>query len=179
MLLIYPRLLIFPLYLSHFLCSHLRLISIPSLSLPASLFFFFPTLHRCSLLKLLSSPRFLPLEFVSQGKILSVGLCLFFNRTLPLRSPLTLRTRLTRMLYSKHKSGSLTPLQPRQQYKLKIFLRKVDSSEVKEIPRFKVKNPKRVVFQSQSEFCKVSIKHFWYCCSWQAIFLTVLVGFED
>ncbi|CAL5444647.1 unnamed protein product [Camellia sinensis] len=30
-----------------------------------------------------------------------------------------------------------------------------------------------VVFQSQSEFCKVSIKHFWYCCSWQAIFLTM------
>ncbi|CAL5439521.1 unnamed protein product [Camellia sinensis] len=48
------------------------------------------------------------------------------------------------MLYSKHKSGSLTPLQPRQQYKLKIFLRKVDSSEVKEIPRFKVKNPNQV-----------------------------------
>ncbi|XP_028076598.1 uncharacterized protein LOC114278695 isoform X3 [Camellia sinensis] len=137
---------------------------LPSLSLSLSLFS--PTSHLYSLfispclsvLLLSYPPSLLPPEAAFQSSI-----------------PAS-RIRLARMLYSKHKSGSLTPLQPRQQYKLKIFLRKVDSSEVKEIPRFKVKNPKRVVFQSQSEFCKVSIKHFWYCCSWQAIFLTIVAA---
>ncbi|CAL5361237.1 unnamed protein product [Camellia sinensis] len=58
---------------------------------------------------------------------------------------------------------------PRQQYKLKIFLRKVDSSEVKEIPRFKVKNPNREVSSFNRNLNSAKFQ--------SSIFVTVAPGF--